>query len=112
MCRAAVREPTADGLKATVKVVLPSAATDAAGLAVTVKSALLVPSLLNTIPLSNAVPVFLIVKLNDAAVPTVDDPKFTVLVPETNPVPAGCSTTMTGAATAVPVPLNAILNGL
>ena len=69
----AVRVPAALGSKVTVKVVLPAAATEAAGCAVTVKSAAFVPlTATSGVPerVRAPVPVFWIVKVR-ATVPPV-----------------------------------------
>ncbi|MCX6879152.1 MAG: hypothetical protein NTW21_35900 [Verrucomicrobia bacterium] len=99
-----MRVPTAVGAKRTVKVVLPAGATGAVGLAVTVKSAALVPSMVIPIPVRSAEPELRIVKTRLALKPVATEPKATVALPSIRLVPAGCSTAISGAVT-MPAPI-------
>jgi len=107
---AAVRVPAAPGVKVTVNVVLPPAATDVAGV-LTVKSAGLVPSLVRERPESVAVPTFRMVNVMAvAAVPTLEPPQsMGAALPSVRLLPAGCSTAISG--TAPPEPVRLMSNG-
>ena len=95
---AALRAPTAAGLKLTENVVLPAAATEETTGAVTVSWPGLLPSLVIAKPVRAAVPTFLRVNVRLAGTPTTTEPK-PLVPPSAMSVATGCSTAISGAAT-------------
>ena len=98
MWMAAVRAPSAEGAKSTVKVTLLWAAMEA-GRALTVKSPAFEPSLVREIPVSAALPVFFRVKVRLLVPPSSVEPKL-LLPPSARSAPTGCSRTISALSTA------------
>ena len=92
---AAVFAPVVVGVNCTVKVVVPAGATGDAGIAVTVKSAALAPSIVIPRPVKFAPPGFLMVKVRLELLPTRTFPNGWV-PPSATVVRAGCSTVISG----------------
>ena len=86
------------GEKRTVKVVEPEGCTGVVGLVVTAKFAASAPSIVTPRPVSGPVPEFRMVNTRLEFSPVVTEPNAEVETPSVKPVPAGCSTAISGMA--------------